>query len=61
MKWPRVFRRAERLAENARELQFYIEAETEDNIARGMSPDQAYAAARRKLGNSTLIERMCTG
>jgi len=55
MKWPHVFRRAHRLAENARELQFYLEAETEDNIARGMSRDEAYSAARRKLGNLTSI------
>ncbi len=55
MKWPRVFRRAERLAENAQELEFYLEAETEDNIARGMSREAAYSAARRKLGNSTSI------
>ncbi len=55
MKWPRAFRRAERLAENAQELQFYLEAETEDNMARGMSRGAAYSAARRKLGNSTSI------
>ncbi len=54
MKW-RVFRRAERLTENAQELQFYIEAETEENIARGMSREAAYSAARRKLGNATAI------
>jgi len=55
MRWISVFRRAKRLSENAQELQFYLEAETEDNIGRGMSREEAYSAARRKLGNSTSI------
>ena len=33
------------------ELQDHIEAETQDNLARGMSPDRARQAARIKLGN----------
>ncbi len=32
----------------------YIEIETEDNIARGMSPHDARAAAHKQLGNATL-------
>jgi hypothetical protein len=55
MGWRHLFRRAERVAESAEELQFYLDAETEDNIARGMSPEEARAAARRKLGNPALI------
>ncbi len=39
----------------AAELQFYLDAETEDNIARGMAPEDARFAARRKLGNLTRI------
>jgi len=55
MGWRHFFRRAERVAESGQELQFYLDAETEDNIARGMSPEEARSAARRKLGNPTLI------
>ncbi|MGH9663156.1 MAG: ABC transporter permease, partial [Bryobacteraceae bacterium] len=55
MNWPRFFRRKQRDAECARDLQFYLEAETGDNLARGLSPAEARAAAQRKLGNSALI------
>ncbi|HEY1947216.1 MAG TPA: ABC transporter permease [Bryobacteraceae bacterium] len=51
----RFFRRSKRDAESARDLQFYLDTETEDNIARGMPPAEARAAARRKLGNPTLL------
>ena len=50
MSW-RFFRRAERDAEIARDIQFYVDTETEDNIARGMPPKEALVAARRKFGN----------
>src|ERR1700733_2794375 len=39
----------------AREIESYLELETADNIARGMTPAEAASAARRKFGNSTLI------
>jgi len=55
MGWRHWFRRADRVAESAEELQFYLDAETEDNIARGMPPEEARTAARRKLGNPALI------
>src|SRR5579863_5823082 len=55
MKLPRILRRAHIDAECERDLRFHLEAETEENIARGMTPDQARDAARRKLGNPTLI------
>ena len=54
MNWPGA-RRDKRLSENQTELQFHLEAEIEDNIARGMSPEKAASAARRKLGNMTRI------
>ena len=41
--------------ERARELEAYLETETDENIARGMSPEEARYAAHRKLGNTTLI------
>jgi predicted permease len=41
------------------ELLFHIEARTRDNIASGMSPDDAALAARRLFGNRALMtERM---
>src|ERR1043166_1601232 len=55
MSWRRFFRREAWDRERARELECYLAADTEDNIARGMAPDQARYAARRKLGNPTLI------
>ncbi len=55
MSWNRFFRRAKWDEERARELQAYLETETTENVARGMSPDDAADAARRKLGNLTQI------
>jgi hypothetical protein len=55
MSWSRFFRRSRWDAERARELQTYLAEEIDDNIARGMTPEDAAKAARRKLGNTTLI------
>jgi len=55
MGWIRYFRRASWDDERERELQGYLELETEENIARGMTSEEARHAARRKLGNPTLI------
>jgi predicted permease len=41
--------------ERARELEAYVEIETDDNLARGMPPREARLAAERKLGNRTLV------
>ena len=41
--------------ERTRELDAYLEAETDENLARGMSPEEARRAAHLKLGNITLI------
>src|SRR6266446_1395551 len=41
--------------EAASDLQFYLDTETEENVARGMPLEQARLAARRKLGNPYLI------
>src|SRR5581483_1910970 len=51
----RFFRRARRDAELARDIEFYLDAETEDNIARGMQPEAAREQARRRFGNTTLV------
>ncbi len=47
----RFFRRRRWDEERARELQSYIDMETDDNVARGLSPEEARHAAERKLGN----------
>jgi putative ABC transport system permease protein len=41
--------------ERAREIESYLAIETDDNVARGMTPAAARDAARRKLGNATLL------
>ena len=51
----RFFRRAKWDRERREEIESYLQQETDDNIARGMPPQAARAAAHRKLGNSTLI------
>src|SRR5262245_18776059 len=51
----RFFRRSRWDAERARELEAHLAIETDENVARGMTPVDAAAAARRKLGNVTRI------
>jgi predicted permease len=51
----RFFRRAKWDRERLEEIESYVQIETDENIARGMPDGEARAAARRKLGNSTLI------
>jgi putative ABC transport system permease protein len=51
----RFFRRSAWDEERARELESYLAIETDENVARGMPPAEARAAARRKLGNATLV------
>jgi putative ABC transport system permease protein len=55
MGWRRFFHRADRDAEAATDIQLHLDIEIEDNIARGMKPDEAKAAARKKFGNPTFI------
>ena len=55
MGWSRFLRRRYWDAERARELEAHLAIETDENIARGMTPDAARTAARRKLGNPVLI------
>ena len=37
------------------EIQSHIDFMTEENVDRGMSPDEARAAARRNFGNRTTV------
>ena len=55
MNWRRFFGREEADAEQREELDFYLDVTTKEYIERGMEPAAARAAARRKLGNATLI------
>src|ERR1043166_482543 len=55
MRWSAFLRRRHWDRERALELEAYLEQETADNIARGMAEDAARDAARRKLGNTTLV------
>jgi predicted permease len=55
MTWRGFFRRASWDRDRAEELRSYLEIETEDNVARGMTPDEARRAAHLKLGNTVRI------
>ena len=55
MTWRRFFRRTSWDRDRAEELRSYLEIETDENLARGMSPDAARRAAHLKLGNTVRI------
>jgi predicted permease len=55
MSWARFFRREYWDRERTEELQSYLEIEIDENIARGMSPEDATRAAHLKLGNTRRI------
>src|SRR5215472_3626212 len=55
MSWKKFFHRRHWDEERARELSDYLEIETAENVARGMSPADAAAAAHRKLGNTAQV------
>ncbi len=55
MSWTRFLRRSRWDDERAREIQAHLAIETDENIARGMAPEAARLAARRKFGNATRV------
>jgi hypothetical protein len=55
MGWTRYLRRRYWDDERARELESYLQEEIADNIARGLTPDDARRAAYRQLGNPTRV------
>ncbi len=55
MSLKRFFRRSQWDRERLTEMESYVQIETDENMARGMAYDKAYAAARRKFGNMTLV------
>jgi predicted permease len=54
-RWRRFFERSARDADLSQEIGHHIAQETDDNIARGMSPDEARMAAMRKFGSRRAI------
>jgi putative ABC transport system permease protein len=55
MSWRRFLHRTPADLDHASEFQSHLDLETDDNIARGMSPSDARRAAIRKLGNTTIL------
>ncbi len=56
-RWAKFFRRRERMMEDLnQDIRDFIERETQDNIERGLSPEEAHYAALRKFGNVTRIK-----
>ena len=49
-------RRKRMLEELEQDIRDHIERETQDNIARGMAPDEAHNAALRKFGNVARVQ-----
>jgi putative ABC transport system permease protein len=58
MSWRRFLHRQQRDEELAREIESYLGHEMDEGLARGMSEEQARAAARRKFGNTTLLSEV---
>jgi predicted permease len=55
MRWLRFIHRRQEDAAQAEELESYLRIATDDYIACGLTPEAARAAARSKLGDTTLI------
>ena len=56
-RWARLFTRRKRMMEDLdQDIRDFIERETQDNIERGMPPEEARYAALRKFGNVTRIK-----
>jgi putative ABC transport system permease protein len=55
MPWRRFLQRGRWDDERRLEIEAYLAIEADENVARGMSPADARDAARRKLGNQTLV------
>jgi predicted permease len=55
MSWRRFLHRGQSDADHLDEFHCHLAIDIEENIARGMSPDEARRAAHRKFGNPTLL------
>jgi len=57
IRWDRLFSRRKRMLEGLdQDIRDYIERETQDNIERGMPPEEACYAALRKFGNVARVK-----
>jgi len=56
MSWTQFFRRKRMMEDLDKDIRDFIERETQDNIERGMSPEEARYAALRKFGNVTRVK-----
>ena len=54
-------RRKRMLANLEQDIRDHLERETQDNIDRGMSPDDARSAALRKFGNVARVKEETLG
>jgi predicted permease len=61
MSLSRFFRRGRWDCERCEEIEAYVQMETDENIARGMPPEEARHAALRKFGNRTRIREEIYG
>src|SRR5215471_2553742 len=56
-RWAQLFSRRKRMMDDLdQDVRDFIDRETQDNIERGMSPDEAHYAALRKFGNVTRVK-----
>ena len=56
-RWDRLFNRRKRMMEDLdQDIRDFIERETQDNIERGMAPEDARYAALRKFGNVVRVK-----
>jgi len=56
-RWNQMFSRRKRMMEDLdQDIRDFIERETQDNIDRGMPPEEARYAALRKFGNVTCVK-----
>lgn len=55
----RVFRRSIVEKELSEELQFFLDHQIEENVARGMGPEEARRAALRAFGSVLRVKDAC--
>src|SRR5882762_4163567 len=55
MSWRKYFRRTQQDTDLQREMDSYLAEEISENIARGMSPEEARRQARIKFGNPVKV------
>jgi len=61
-RWVRLFSRRKRMMEDLdQDIRDFIERETQDNIERGVPPEEARYAALRKFGNVTRVKEEAGG